>query len=114
MADYDWIFQTLGYLVIAAPSLLFGTLGTASLVERRLSEQVIGRLARFTIATGLLAVTALLDLMLIFNTKHVVVPIANWEFIPGYHFVIKFVFDRLSVPFVILAFVLCGTVAQFA
>ena len=32
---------------------------------------------------------------------------------PHYHFSIKFVFDRLSVPFVILTFVLCGTIGAF-
>ena len=31
-----------------------------------------------------------------------------------YHFAVKFVFDRLSVPFVILSFVLCGTIGAFA
>lgn len=31
-----------------------------------------------------------------------------------YHFAVKFVFDRLSVPFVILTFLLCGTIGKFA
>ncbi len=31
-----------------------------------------------------------------------------------YHFSVKFVFDRLSVPFAILSFVLCGTIGAFA
>lgn len=33
---------------------------------------------------------------------------------PHYHFLIKFIFDRLSVPFVILTFILCGTIGAFA
>jgi NADH-quinone oxidoreductase subunit L len=33
---------------------------------------------------------------------------------PHYHFSIKFMFDRLSVPFVILTFILCGTIGAFA
>ena len=32
----------------------------------------------------------------------------------SYHFSIKFVFDRLSVPLTILTFVLCGTIGAFA
>ena len=32
----------------------------------------------------------------------------------SYHFSIKFVFDRLSVPFVILTYLLCGTIGAFA
>jgi len=31
-----------------------------------------------------------------------------------FHFTLKFVFDRLSVPFVIMTFVLCGVIAAFA
>jgi NAD(P)H-quinone oxidoreductase subunit 5 len=31
-----------------------------------------------------------------------------------FHFTIKFVFDRLSVPFVIMTFVLCGVIGAFA
>jgi NAD(P)H-quinone oxidoreductase subunit 5 len=34
--------------------------------------------------------------------------------IPNYHFAIKLVFDRLSVPLVILTFLLCGTIGAFA
>jgi NADH-quinone oxidoreductase subunit L len=33
---------------------------------------------------------------------------------PHYHFLIKFMFDRLSVPFVILTYILCGTIGAFA
>ncbi|MDB5391860.1 MAG: NADH:ubiquinone oxidoreductase subunit 5 (chain L)/multisubunit Na+/H+ antiporter, MnhA subunit [Planctomycetaceae bacterium] len=34
--------------------------------------------------------------------------------LPHYHFLIKFIFDRLSVPFVILTFILCATIGAFA
>src|SRR6185369_4451376 len=44
--------------------------------------------------------------------------LGNWVDIPGldhhYHFSVKFVFDRLSVPFAILSFVVAGTVGAFA
>ena len=39
---------------------------------------------------------------------------ATGSTMPHYHFSVKFVFDRLSVPFVILSFVLCGTIGAFA
>ena len=43
------------------------------------------------------------------------IEIGNWVVIPEqhFHFHLKFVFDRLSVPFVILSFVLCGTIGAF-
>ena len=31
-----------------------------------------------------------------------------------FHFLLKFVFDRLSVPFAIMSFVLCGVIGAFA
>ncbi|MEZ6057123.1 MAG: proton-conducting transporter membrane subunit [Planctomycetaceae bacterium] len=33
---------------------------------------------------------------------------------PHFHFEVKFVFDRLSVPFVLLTFILCATIGAFA
>src|SRR5207253_8276918 len=47
-------------------------------------------------------------------TRHVPVVLGDWVIIPQYHFEIKFLFDRLSVPFAILSFVLCGTIGAFA
>jgi NADH-quinone oxidoreductase subunit L len=39
---------------------------------------------------------------------------AHGEHAEHFHFTMKFVFDRLSVPFVIMTFVLCGVIAAFA
>ena len=43
------------------------------------------------------------------------IELGNWVVIPQqhFHFHLKFVFDRLSVPFVILSFLLCGTIGAF-
>jgi NAD(P)H-quinone oxidoreductase subunit 5 len=40
--------------------------------------------------------------------------LGNWVHVHEFHFSLKFVFDRLSVPFVILTFLLCGTIGRFA
>src|SRR5207249_4776122 len=37
-----------------------------------------------------------------------------WVQLPHFHFSVKFVFDRLSVPFAILSFLLAGTIGAFA
>src|SRR5436309_15615948 len=54
--------------------------------------------------------------MLIGGSRHVVVEFGDWVLVPPheYHFSLKFVFDRLSVPFTILTFVLGGTIGAFA
>ncbi|MEZ6077606.1 MAG: hypothetical protein R3C56_18645 [Pirellulaceae bacterium] len=59
---------------------------------------------------GLLPVLAILGMMLAFDTKYVPIELGDWIALEQehYHFNLKFVFDRLSVPFTILSFVLCG------
>src|SRR5262249_4411079 len=56
----------------------------------------------------------ILGLMLATDRRHVPVGLGDWVAVPHYHFSVKFIFDRLSVPFVILSFVLCGTIGAFA
>ena len=53
--------------------------------------------------------------MLIVGSRHEAIGPWDWVLIPRfYHFSLKFVFDRLSVPFVILSYVLSGTIGAFA
>ncbi len=108
------LITVLGITVVAAPALLFFLLGGSTLLGRPPSEETISRTVRVLIVTGLLAALAMLGLMLVLDTRHVPIELGNWVSIPHYHFHIKFVFDRLAVPFVILTFVLCGTVGAFA
>lgn len=137
--EQEQLIKFLGLTVVIAPTLLFATLGTATLIGRPLPERTIGRLVQTAIITGLLAALALLALMLSLELsgkyRNVPIELGNWVDIghhaashatshtgehatpaeaPHYHFAIRFVFDRLSVPFVILTFILCGTIGAFA
>jgi NAD(P)H-quinone oxidoreductase subunit 5 len=68
-----------------------------------------------TIVSGLLAALAVLVSMLAVGTRHVALEFGDWVTVANeYRFTIKFVFDRLSVPFVILSFMLTGTIGAFA
>jgi NAD(P)H-quinone oxidoreductase subunit 5 len=111
---YEFLIRGLGLTVVAAPLLLLVILGSASLIGRPLSESAINRLGHFLISAGLLAALSVLILMLALGTRHVPIEVGSWVFIPEYHFSVKIVFDRLSVPFVILSFMLCGTIGAFA
>jgi NADH-quinone oxidoreductase subunit L len=109
----------LGYIVVGAPTLLVAVLGTASLVDRPLSERMVSRVVQTGVVTGLLAALAILAWMLFNNSRMVEIRIGNWVEVghgetESYHFYIKLIFDRLSVPFVILSFILCGTIGAFA
>lgn len=105
----------LGAIVIAAPLLLSLVMGIASLLERRLTERATTQLLQAGTVAGLLAALAVLAMMLLTGTRHVPIEVGDWVVIPGhYHFSIKFVFDRLSVPLAILSFTLSGTIGAFA
>lgn len=113
--DIDALFQLLGVVVLAAPALLVVVLGIRSLAGLPMSEQAIKRWTYATTMIGLLAALAILFGMLRHNDRYVEIELGNWVIIPQqhFHFHLKFVFDRLSVPFCILSFVLCGTVSAF-
>lgn len=114
MWDLDTTLTVLGVVVVVAPVLLLAGLGLPSLLGLRLRERTVTRAGQAATAAGLLAVAAVLGLMLATGRRHVAVGLGDWVAVPHYHFSVKFVFDRLSVPFVLLSFVLCGTVGAFA
>src|SRR5580693_2808039 len=101
MFDFDLLIRILGLTTITAPALLTVCLGVPTLLARPLSERVTGRLVQAAIAAALLSSLALLGLMLVQGTRHVPIELGNWVVIPDYDFAVKFLFDRLSVPFVI-------------
>jgi NAD(P)H-quinone oxidoreductase subunit 5 len=103
-----------GLITLIAPVGLLAVLGGASLVERPLSERATGRFVRAANAIGFLAGLGVLAIMLLEGKRHVTVLSTDWVKIPHYHFSVKFVFDRLSIPLVLLTFLLCGTIGSFA
>jgi NAD(P)H-quinone oxidoreductase subunit 5 len=114
MFDHASVITLLGLLALAAPALLAVALGLSSLLDRPLGEEATGRACQVAIVTGLLASVTVLALMLLHGTRHEAIVLGDWVEIGHYHFSVKLVFDRLSVPFAILSFVLCGTIAAFA
>ena len=111
----DQLFFALGVCVVGSPAALLLAVGATSLAGIPLGERGIARLTQAAVIIGLSAAVAIVGLMLAFNTRHVTIELGNWVAIhhEDFHFHLKFIFDRLSVPFVILTFVLCGTVGAF-
>jgi NAD(P)H-quinone oxidoreductase subunit 5 len=114
MFDHASLVALLGLLAVAAPVLLLCLLGLPSLLGRKVSERTTDTACRAATVTGLLACLAVLALMLLGGTRREAIELGDWVAIPHYHFAVKLVFDRLSVPFAILSFVLCGTIAAFS
>lgn len=114
MFDAGFVGNALGVVVVGVPFLLVGILGVCSLMQWRLSETRLAQVSQASILTGLAASLGMLAFMLTWGKRHLEIEIGNWVVIPGYDFDVRFLFDRLSVPFSILSYVLCGTIGAFA
>lgn len=112
----DSVLQFSALVVVASPAVLLAALGLPLLCGLRLSEGRQARLTKAGVLTGLVASVVILGVMLVTGLRYVPIELGNWVSIEQehFHFHLKFVFDRLSVPFAILSFVLCGTVGAFA
>jgi NAD(P)H-quinone oxidoreductase subunit 5 len=116
MAGDQSLFIVLGITTVVAPAVLLAVLGGSAMSGRTLSEPATSRCTEVAVVTGLLSALGVLAAMLLTGERRVVVELGNWVLIPeaDFHFQIQFVFDRLSVPFAILSFVLVGLVGAFA
>ncbi|SFI37394.1 proton-conducting transporter transmembrane domain-containing protein [Planctomicrobium piriforme] len=111
------VYFILGVCSVAAPLLLVTVLGGSTLVNRHLSERTTARLTQLVGFIGFIACVSILGTMLARGDRRVPIELGNWVVLPDphfhFHFTIKLVFDRLSVPFAILTFVLCEVIAAF-
>ncbi len=112
----DSVLQFVGLVVVASPAVLLAVLGLPMMCGFRLSEGAQARLTKAAVVIGLVASVAILGVMLVTGLRRISIELGNWVTIEQEHFYfhLKFMFDRLSVPFVIFSFVLCGTVGAFA
>jgi NADH-quinone oxidoreductase subunit L len=116
MENLEGLVHLLGLIVVAAPLLAVLVLGAASLLSLSFSESTIDRVVRLAVLIGFSAAASILAIMSWHGDPQVIVPLGDWVLVPEYHYAFSFrlVFDRLSVPFVILSFILCGTIGAFA
>lgn len=115
MPDYNSVLTMLGVVVVASPLLLVIVLGVSSLLDWNLAEETTAKIVYVAVVSGLVAAVAVLASMLTLGNRHISIDLGHWVEIPHlYHFSVKIVFDRLSVPFAILSLVLAGTIGAFA
>ncbi len=116
MMRSETLFYILGLCVVGSPMALLASFGLTALLGYPLSERWLTRFTATAVLFGLTASLAILAMMLVLGTREVPIELGNWVVIPEehFHFHLKFIFDRLSVPFVILTFVLTGIVGAFA
>lgn len=111
----DWILHVLGLIVLGSPTVLVAYLGVASLLSKPPQESTTQQWTYGTTVVGLFAAIAIVAIMLAGGIRYVPIELGDWVALrpEHFHFHLKFVFDRLSVPFVILSFLLCGVVGAF-
>ena len=115
MLTLEHVLTVLGSDRHCFPALLVLTLGISSLLDRKLSEQTTTSDPPGRDGFGAVGGTGGPADHVVRGTRHVPIELGDWVVIPGqYHFSIKFVFDRLSVPMAILSFTLSGTIGAFA
>ena len=109
------LLTVLGICVVLSPAALLAALGVPYLVRRPFGERITARLTQAAVVLGLLSALGVLAIMLVVDTRLVTIELGEWVALPEqeFHFTVKFLFDRLSVPFAILSFVLCGVVGAF-
>lgn len=108
------ILSTLGMLIVAAPVVLLALFFVAFLSDRRLQEDTVGRLVQGAIGVSLVASVAATAIMLWHGVGQHPIELGDWVITPHYHLKFEFVLDRLSLSYVVLTLVLCGTVGAFS
>lgn len=112
----EWVPRVLGLAAVGAPLLLLSAFGLSAFFTRKLGEKAMARWTAGCVSFGLLSVLGMLGMMLWTGEREVVVEVGDWVSLPaeGFHFRVKFLFDRLSVPFAALTFMLVGVTGAFA
>jgi NADH:ubiquinone oxidoreductase subunit 5 (subunit L)/multisubunit Na+/H+ antiporter MnhA subunit len=110
------ILHICALIVVAAPAALALNTGISLLLGYRLSERKLALLTQATVSLAAIAATTLLINMLLTNQVQYTLELGRWVDLPHvhFHFTFKFLFDRLSIPFVILSLLLCGVISAFA
>ena len=113
--DLAQAFFGLALVVVGSPVALVAILGVAALLGLSLGEFRTNRLTFLSTVIALTCTLCILAGMLLTDRREVILELGNWMAIPEqhFHFHVKFIFDRLSVPMIILSLLLCGTVSAF-
>jgi NADH:ubiquinone oxidoreductase subunit 5 (subunit L)/multisubunit Na+/H+ antiporter MnhA subunit len=110
------LMSACGMLTVACPAAMLLALAAPAFAMRSLSEHAIMRWVKTGVVVGLGSTLLLAALMIGTQTPHVSVDLGKWVDLPedGFHFTFKLIFDQLSIPFVVLTYLLCGTISAFA
>jgi NAD(P)H-quinone oxidoreductase subunit 5 len=114
MISENW-FQWFASLILGVPFLLLVFTSFASLWQSKHREREITAATFGAIVVGLIACIGLVVMMLTHQRDSLVLDLGDWIELDehSFHFHVAFIFDRLSVPFLVLTYGLCGIVGAF-
>lgn len=110
----DLLASLLATSVVAAPLAAFALLGLVRLVGRSTMERWSSRLVAAGFGLGVVGTVATALLLYVDGRDALVVHLGTWFSAGDYAFRVTLLLDRLSLPFMFLATVLCGTIAAFS
>jgi NADH-quinone oxidoreductase subunit L len=114
MSISEWI-SYFGLGCVLFPASLLLVLGVSSLISYKIRESMVVVLTQWSASLSLVCALFVLGFMIASGQRFVTIDVGDWVAIEQeqFHFHIRFIFDRLSIPFLILSLVLCLTVATF-
>jgi NAD(P)H-quinone oxidoreductase subunit 5 len=106
----------LSFLVIASPIVTLLILSATGLIQQPLPSIAVDRITKANVTIGLLASFGILAWMLWTGNRVRILDLGNLVDIDEehLHFHLEFIFDRLSLPMIIMTFVLVGVIGSFA
>ncbi len=115
MIGWETLLFILSMISLISPLVLVLFLGLVALAGLETSEETVSRFAFFTITAGLLSTIGLVIAFSLGSQSEIPVELGHWVNLPEqhFHFHIKLLLDKLSLPFLLLVYLLCGVISAF-
>lgn len=114
MPTADIAIQGLAICIVGTPLALLVLLSFFLLIDRPFAESTTDLFVSSTIFIGLLGAGGMIVVMAWHGTWSLNLELTRLIVLDDYHLSVKLLFDSLSLPFVLLTFVLGGVIARFA
>ena len=100
--------------IVAVPGLSFFLLSIAWLAGWEPSERIVARITAISYTITAVLTITLIVMMAITGQSRVIADLGDWFTVHEYHFPLRLLADRLSLPFQLLGTILVGVVGRFS
>jgi NAD(P)H-quinone oxidoreductase subunit 5 len=114
--DAQSMAMVLCYAIVLPPLLALAATAAIAAFEAPVNERATNRITQASIAASLLGTAGIVVLMLVTGENSLRLELGTWTSLPRerFQFAFTFLFDRLSVAFLVLSLLLSGIVSAFA